>query len=65
MRPPGIFRITLALVRHFGHVPHLIRAILRYFQIPYFTDLQTYFSYSLNLSVLMRSHAEGSMEFGS
>ena len=55
MRPPGRFRITLALVRPFGHVPHFIRAILRSFQISYFsTDLLMSFSYSFNLFVPMR-----------
>ena len=52
----GSCRIALALVRPFGHVPHLIHAILRYFPISYFsTDLLMSFSYSSsNLSVLMR-----------
>ena len=55
LRPPGIYRITLALVRPFGNV-HLIRAIVRSFQISYIsTDLLMYFSYSsFNLSVFMR-----------
>ena len=46
------YRITLALVRSFGHVPHLSRAILRSFQTSYVsTDLLMSFSYSsLNLS---------------
>ena len=32
LRLQEIYRITLALVRPFGHVPHLIRAILRTFR---------------------------------
>ena len=50
-----MYRITLALVKLFGRVPHLIRAILRSFRISYFTtDLLVSFSYSFNLSVFMR-----------
>ena len=54
--PPGRYRITLALVGPFGHVPHLIRAILRSFHISFIsTDLLMSFSYSsFNLFVLMR-----------
>ena len=53
--PPWEIRISLALVKPFGHVPHLIRAILRSFRIFYFsTDLLIYFSYSsYNPSVLL------------
>ena len=51
----GRYRITLALVRPFGHVPHLIRAIIRSFQITYSTNLlMSFFCSSFNLSVLVR-----------
>ena len=49
----------------FGHVPHLFRAILRYFQISYFsTDLLRSFSFLLFFQSF-RSHAKGTMKFGS
>ena len=56
VHPPGKYRITLALIMPFGHVPHVIRDILRSFRISYFsTNLLMSFSYSsFNLSVLMR-----------
>ena len=52
LSPPGRYRITLALVRPLGHVPHLIRAILRSFLIYYF---------STDLFDIFCSHAEGTM----
>ena len=51
------YRITLALVRPFGHVPHLIRVIFRSFQICYFsTDV-----FFLLFFQSFCSHAEGTM----
>ena len=53
--PPERYRISLALVRSFGHVLHLIRAILRSFQISYFsTDLMSFCCFSFDLFVLAR-----------
>ena len=56
--PPGRYRITLALVGFFEHVPHLIRAILCSFQISYFTDV-----FFLLFFQSLCSHAEGTMKF--
>ena len=52
--PLGKIRITLALVRSFAHIPYLINAIYRSFQISYFpTDhLRSLFYASFYLSVL-------------
>ena len=55
LRPPGRCRITLALVKPFGHVPDLIRAILRYFQISdSSTDMLMSFLTLPSIFVLMR-----------
>ena len=60
---PGRYMITLALVSPFGHVPHLIRAILRSFQISYFsTDLLMSF---LLFFQSFCFHTESTMRFGS
>ena len=57
--PRRKFRITLALVRPFEHIPHLIRATLRSFQISYFSDAFFLFFQ------FFCSYAEGTIEFGS
>ena len=51
----GSFRIASAIVSRFGHVPHLIPAILRYFQISFSADLLMFFFQSFCF------HAEGTM----
>ena len=64
LRPPERYRNTLALVRPFGHVPHLIRSIIRSFQIYYFSsDFLMSFSYTFFQSFC--SYAEVTMKFGS
>ena len=51
--PPGRHRITLALVRPFGHAPHLIRAILRSIKISYFS-IDDFFLHFFQSFFLMR-----------
>ena len=57
--PPGKFRITSALVRPFGHIPHFIRAIHLSFHISYFSTQMSFSYYFFYLSVLMRRTFRG------